>query len=62
MGRRVHFSKPETSCVWTAKIINWLRVWAKIQEVGTKPLLIAAYYKPHEHDQVSAEELKGHYI
>ena len=33
-------------------------VWAKVQVVGTKPLLIAAYYRPSEHDQVSAEELK----
>ena len=33
-------------------------VWAKVQVVGAKPLLIAAYYRPSEHDQVSAEELK----
>ena len=34
-------------------------VWAKVQVVGAKPLLIAAYYRPSEHDQVSAEELKN---
>ena len=34
-------------------------VWAKVQVVGAKPLLIAAYYRPLEHDQVSAEELKN---
>ena len=33
-------------------------VWAKVHVVGAKPLLIAAYYRPSEHDQVSAEELK----
>ena len=33
-------------------------VSAKVQVVGAKPLLIAAYYRPSEHDQVSAEELK----
>ena len=32
-------------------------VWAKVEIVGTKPLLIAAYYRPSEHDQISAEEL-----
>ena len=48
----------------------WLSFWrvssnnsdsdlAKIQVVGAKPLLIAAYYRPSEHDQVSAEELKN---
>ena len=33
-------------------------VWAKIQVVCVKPLLIATYYRPSELDQVSAEELK----
>ena len=33
-------------------------VWAKVQVFGAKPLLIAAYYRPSEHDQVSTEELK----
>ena len=33
-------------------------VWAKVQVVGAKPLLIAAFYRPSEQDQVSAEELK----
>ena len=33
-------------------------VWAKVQVVGAKPLLIAAYYRPSEHDQVSAEEFE----
>ncbi|MEW8546063.1 MAG: hypothetical protein AB2693_21280, partial [Candidatus Thiodiazotropha sp.] len=33
-------------------------VWAKVQVVGAKPLLIAAHYRPTELDQVSAEELK----
>ena len=30
-----------------------------MQVVGAKPLIIAAYYRPSEHDQVSAEELKN---
>ena len=34
-------------------------VWTKEQAVGTKSFLIAAYYRPSEHDQVSAEELKN---
>ena len=34
-------------------------VWAKVQVVGAKPLLIAAYYCPSEHDQVSTQELKN---
>ena len=34
-------------------------VWTKEQAVGAKPFLIAAYYRPSEHDQVSAEELKN---
>ncbi|MCG8045233.1 MAG: hypothetical protein JAY66_06065 [Candidatus Thiodiazotropha taylori] len=33
-------------------------VWAKVQVVGAKPLLIAAYYRPSDQDQVSAEELE----
>ena len=33
-------------------------VWAKVQVVGAKPLLIAAYYRPSEHDQVSAGEFE----
>ena len=34
-------------------------VWAKVQVVEAKPLLIAAYYRPSEHDQKSAEEFKN---
>ena len=34
-------------------------VWTKEQAVGTKSFLIATYYRPSEHDQVSAEELKN---
>ena len=30
-----------------------------MQVVGAKPLLIAAYYRPSEHDQVSTQELKN---
>ena len=33
-------------------------VWAKVQVFGAKPLLIAAYYRPSEHDLVSTEEIK----
>ena len=33
-------------------------VWAKVQVVGAKQFLIVAYYRPSEHDLVSAEELK----
>ena len=29
-------------------------VWAKVEIVGAKPLLIFAYYRPSEHDQISA--------
>ena len=32
-------------------------VSAKVQVITAKPLLIAAYYRPSEHEQVSAEKL-----
>ena len=33
-------------------------MWAKIELVGTKPLYIAAYYRPKENDVYSADEFR----
>ena len=35
---------------------NCENLWVKVQITGSRPLLIGAYYKPHEHDTESFQE------